>query len=290
MAVPNVTIEGGAWGRWEFHALAAELKLPVIADAIGRMAWLWQWCLSKETDVAPARVVDMHLGPGGAAAIVACELGREVEGGILVRGAQERIEQWQARQDGYRKGGRTQASRAHRAGGRFQGLGPEVAQSTAPSNGPDTSTSSPPARHQPAASSEPAQVQLATSLDQPSPSSSPSSSPSPPDPEGEGAEESASSPRRASRRRPAHGLPDGWTPRTEDVVNASPGVNVDRELQRFRDHAAATDRRLVDWNAGFRMWLSKATPERGSPRGPQSPTAIALEELERLRAEERSRP
>jgi uncharacterized phage protein (TIGR02220 family) len=172
MAVPNLTIEGVVWGAWEYQSLQEALGLPKRADAIGRMASLWQWCLTEETDVAPAKVVDAHLGRGGAEAIVECDLGELVDGGIRIRGTQKRIAQWQQRQTDLQGAGRKRAAEAQRKGGRFL-----------PSddcNEDDQVTSIAPARHQHATSDSPASLQHDTSLDQPSPSLSPSASPSPP--------------------------------------------------------------------------------------------------------------
>jgi hypothetical protein len=102
----------------------------------------------------------------------------------------------------------------------------------------------------------------------------------------------ASPPRRASRRRQhARALPSDWSPRPQDS-KAEPGVSVERELGRFRDHAIATDRRLADWDAGWRMWLSKAYPERrqppGGPRG--SGLAVLLADIADHEAQEASKP
>jgi hypothetical protein len=40
-------------------------------------------------------------------------------------------------------------------------------------------------------------------------------------------------------------------------------VDVGVEADKFRAHAEANDRRQVDWNASFRLWLSNARP--GAP-------------------------
>jgi hypothetical protein len=87
-------------------------------------------------------------------------------------------------------------------------------------------------------------------------------------------------------------LPDDWEPTAKDNATAAPGVNIDRELATFRDWATGNGVTKADWNATWRNWLRRATPGRASPRGPQyqaDPTAIAYEELERIRAEERRR-
>jgi hypothetical protein len=149
VAVPNVTIEGGVWGKWEYDALKDALGLQMRADAVGRMASLWHWCLSEETDVAPTKVVDAHLGKGGAAAILECELGEAVDGGIRIRGAASRVEEWVRCLSGKRRGGKKRAESAEREGGRF-------------SNDDDKPTSRAPAPHQ----DSPANDQQATSTHQ----------------------------------------------------------------------------------------------------------------------------
>lgn len=62
-------------------------------------------------------------------------------------------------------------------------------------------------------------------------------------------------PTRSRRKGVASVLPADWTPGPFAVPA---GVDVQRELERFRNHATASGRRLVDWNAGWRNWLLKA--------------------------------
>lgn len=70
-----------------------------------------------------------------------------------------------------------------------------------------------------------------------------------------------------SRRKPEHTIPADWAPNDNHREQArAQGVDVDREASSFRDHAAANDRRLRDWDAGFRMWLTKARPVFGNNR------------------------
>lgn len=38
----------------------------------------------------------------------------------------------------------------------------------------------------------------------------------------------------------------------------APGVDVDRETERFIDHARSKGRTLTDWTAGWRNWIRKA--------------------------------
>lgn len=83
-------------------------------------------------------------------------------------------------------------------------------------------------------------------------------------------------PRRA-RKRPAVPLPADWTPKGD----APP-----RELERFRLHAQANDRRCVDWNAAWRMWLSKAADfNRAGPKA-MTPLEAQMARVAELEAEE----
>ena len=61
------------------------------------------------------------------------------------------------------------------------------------------------------------------------------------------------------RRSPEKPLPDDWQPTaTHEAKAAELRLNVHAESEKFRDHAAANDRRARDWNAAFRVWLTKA--------------------------------
>lgn len=268
MAVPNVTIEGGVWGEWNFHSLATELRLPMVADAIGRMAWLWKWCLEKGTDVAPRAVVDRHLGTGGADALLGCDLGVEVDGGIRIRGADKRVAQWQEKQESYRKNGEKRAKGARRESGRF-GSGGYNDTSDAPANDLGTS-SEPPAD------------------DQPSPSPSlPTPDPQP------SVEVCPVAPRKGRAKSEKCLLPSDWQPRPQDTESglrdALPGVNWQRELVKFRAHAESTGRKQVNWNASWRLWLTSSKPDSGiQRRGRVDVIDIGIEEFERLRREEQS--
>lgn len=72
-------------------------------------------------------------------------------------------------------------------------------------------------------------------------------------------EESNRGASQAKRRAPEHPLPDTWRP-TSSHQNYAEENNLDlsTEVFRFRNHAKANDRRQRDWDAAFRMWLSKA--------------------------------
>lgn len=71
------------------------------------------------------------------------------------------------------------------------------------------------------------------------------------------------------RRKPERPLPDSWAPNAKHHELAlDRGLDVRREAEAFRGHAATHDRRARDWDAAFRTWLTKAQtrPARPSAR------------------------
>ena len=76
-----------------------------------------------------------------------------------------------------------------------------------------------------------------------------------------GAGTNAATPSR--RRKPQTAIPEGWKPTSAHAEQAlAKGVSLSTEALSFRNHAESHDRRCADWNAAFRNWLMKATPER----------------------------
>lgn len=83
-----------------------------------------------------------------------------------------------------------------------------------------------------------------------------------------------SRPKPEPRKKPKRPIPDDWAPTDKHITYADDrDIDVDREAETYRAHAEANDRRLVDWDAGFRQWLTNAKPrstgrpsERDSPR------------------------
>ncbi|ASN20675.1 hypothetical protein [Arthrobacter sp. YN] len=74
------------------------------------------------------------------------------------------------------------------------------------------------------------------------------------------------------RKKPERPLPANWVPNGAHIEYAkSRLLNLDSEAERFRLHAQANDRRLRDWDSGFRMWLTKATPTLPKSASPWSP-------------------
>lgn len=65
----------------------------------------------------------------------------------------------------------------------------------------------------------------------------------------------------ASRKQRARRIPDTWEPNDTHQAKANEkNLDLAHEAETFRNHAQAHDRRLVDWDAGFRNWLTKAKP------------------------------
>ena len=119
MARVNVTIQDELWSDWRAPALAEALGLPKVADAVGRLAWLWRWCIGQRADIAPRNVVETLLGKGGADALVACELADPVEGGLRVHGTGERIRERERWLQQRVEAGQNRAAKAGRLNGAF---------------------------------------------------------------------------------------------------------------------------------------------------------------------------
>jgi hypothetical protein len=61
------------------------------------------------------------------------------------------------------------------------------------------------------------------------------------------------------RRKPARPLPEDWAPNdTHRNYAQLHDIDLDAEAFKFRNHAAANDRRQADWDASFRTWLGNA--------------------------------
>ena len=67
-------------------------------------------------------------------------------------------------------------------------------------------------------------------------------------------------------------LPMNWRPDKELDAWASenyPSVDIKVETQKFRNHAEANDRRLIDWRAGWRNWIINAATKYAPSNGRQ---------------------
>lgn len=92
-------------------------------------------------------------------------------------------------------------------------------------------------------------------------------------------------------------LPADWSPTDEHRARAQrAGLNLDREVERFRLHAETHDRRAVRWNGAFTTWLMNAEERKVVPFPmrapvPSAPRYKTPEEVEaaRLAAIEKSK-
>lgn len=63
----------------------------------------------------------------------------------------------------------------------------------------------------------------------------------------------------SSRKKPAVKLPASWKPNSTHTQYAKDeGIALDFQAERFRTHAEANDRHIVNWDAAFKNWLLKA--------------------------------
>jgi hypothetical protein len=85
---------------------------------------------------------------------------------------------------------------------------------------------------------------------------------------------------RASRRKPATSMPDGWMPKPAHVAFAiERGVDGRHEEGQFRAWAASKDARYRDWDAAFRSWLGRATPQKLAPTARAQRTVMLATDL-----------
>lgn len=65
----------------------------------------------------------------------------------------------------------------------------------------------------------------------------------------------------STRRKPEVPLPKNWEPTSAHTSYAEKHhLDLSAEVERFKLHAEANDRRQRDWDATFSMWLTKAKP------------------------------
>ena len=68
------------------------------------------------------------------------------------------------------------------------------------------------------------------------------------------------------RKKPITRLPADWTPNEAHTQYAvTEGIALDFQAERFRTHAEANDRRIVNWDAAFKNWLLKAERVQTKP-------------------------
>lgn len=86
---------------------------------------------------------------------------------------------------------------------------------------------------------------------------------------------------KSERRAPEKQLPDDWQPNDDHrTLAADQAVDVEHEAAKFRDHAAANDRRQRDWDAAFRTWLRRAADygSKAARAGPRHVDAFVTTE------------
>lgn len=109
-----------------FARLASLLGLADLDHARGKVEHLWMACTLRGETELPQWLVEQHLGPDGAAALVESELARWSRGRgdsktrtLYIRGALGRTEWYQRKQEQSSKGGKARAANASRSAGRF---------------------------------------------------------------------------------------------------------------------------------------------------------------------------
>lgn len=98
--------------------------------------------------------------------------------------------------------------------------------------------------------------------------------PEPPQPKKMAARMRKTGPRRRKQEQP---LPANWKPNGKHAAYAArKGLDLETETDKFTAHAAANDRRQVDWNGAFSQWLASSygyAKERGvRAQGAQNPS------------------
>lgn len=77
-------------------------------------------------------------------------------------------------------------------------------------------------------------------------------------------------------------LPKNWKPNdTHRRIATEEGVDLEREVTGFRDHAEATGRTMLDWDAAFRTWLRNARGFNKGHYGNGSKGARSAEQIAR---------
>jgi hypothetical protein len=90
----------------------------------------------------------------------------------------------------------------------------------------------------------------------------------------------ASAPRfKRERKKPEAALPTDWKP-SPDLRQSCLNLGlsdreIDREVAKFRNHAAQGDRRVRDWDAAFRNWCIKALEMAGREPKVEGESAVA---------------
>lgn len=86
------------------------------------------------------------------------------------------------------------------------------------------------------------------------------------------------------RKAPETQCPEGFAPNAAGLARGAelglPPDRIEHERRQFVDHAAATGRRMVDWQAAFRTWIGKAAEHSGGPPRPNGRSLPGLSTLQ----------
>lgn len=84
-----------------------------------------------------------------------------------------------------------------------------------------------------------------------------------------------------SRKKTSSRLPSSWAPTSEHIERAiATGVDLGRQVEKFRAHAEANDRRQANWNAAFTQWLINAAEFAERDRKPVESRTSTLRAVE----------
>jgi hypothetical protein len=77
-----------------------------------------------------------------------------------------------------------------------------------------------------------------------------------------------------TRAKRAHRLPDTWQPSSEHVDRAATeGLDLRREVEKFKAYNESRDRKLKNWNSAFTQWLIQAVEFATPRRQPSKPVS-----------------
>jgi hypothetical protein len=97
-------------------------------------------------------------------------------------------------------------------------------------------------------------------------------------------------PTKKARKKPAMAMPAAWSASANAIAKGvSLGLDVTREIERFRDYHDAKGSVFADWDAAFRTWLGNAQRfgvGRTIQRDRNNPTETSLESLREARERE----
>ncbi len=116
----RVNIEQCAFTDSRFARLASIMGYADADHARGKMLLIWNENTERSSHCLPDWVINFHLGPSGAAALIECELAdAELDGFLRIRGTGKRTDWLGKNRQASSRGGKERARQASRVGGRF---------------------------------------------------------------------------------------------------------------------------------------------------------------------------